>query len=318
MRGHAITRLSEMVNAVAFRLKWHVWVLSGAWLLILIGTAAAFDAACGNMATASSAVVQGFPAVVEVHSVGRATGTYRDSKLGGATWHLSSGEFMLSGRGVVMGQFVVTAAHVVYPSQVELRLHEHTLTVSSVVNVDQMTVYVSTGAGTERVRAEIVHLNHRFDLAILRPEVSLGLPAFPYRASVTWWRETAGEASSLLRTGDCVVALTAERNPYQVALPGSEPRAGRVVAPYAVSSESSVVTGLNVNTVTISTLLLPGDSGSPVVAFDAGKARLVGVAIATRHPFEAVSYISRLDPLLPILEALQTPPHAGVRVAQAR
>jgi hypothetical protein len=75
-----------------------------------------------------------------------------------------------------------------------------------------------------------------------------------------------------------------------------------------------VVAGLNANTVTISTLMLPGDSGSPVFAFDAGRPRLVGVVMATRYPFEAASYISRLDPILPILNALNTPGQPGIQV----
>jgi hypothetical protein len=183
--------------------------------------------------------------------------------------------------------------------------------------VEQTTVKVGGSVSTDGIPAEIVHLNHRFDLAILRPHVTESLHTLPYPPATTWWREISGEASSLLQSGNCVVMLTAERDAYQAALPGTTVHTARVVAPHPMSFEPSVVAGLNPNTVTISTALLPGDSGSPVVAFDAGKPLLVGVVIATRHPFEPVSYISRVDPLLPILEALQAPPGLGTHVAHA-
>jgi hypothetical protein len=64
--------------------------------------------------------------------------------------------------------------------------------------------------------------------------------------------------------------------------------------------------------------MLPGDSGSPMLAFDAGVPHLVGVVTATRYPFESMSYISRIDPLLPLLEALQTAPTFVAQVAQVQ
>lgn len=294
----------------------HLWVLAVVGALLLGRPAAAFDPACGEIPAVSSAVAEGFPAVVEVHTVGQATGTYKDRQSSDPTWHLGASAFTLKGRGFAVGQLIVTAAHVVYPSQVELRIQQDTTTASSVVMVQQLSVYIGATPDAGGVPADIVHLSHRFDLAILRPKVPLTLHTLPYYASATWWQE-AGVASSLLRKGSCVVVLAAERDIHQTPLPGSQPRSGHVVAPQAVSSESSVVAGLNPNTVTISTMMLPGDSGSPVIAFDAGTPRLVGVVIATRYPYEPASYISRLDPILPILEALQEPANALLHMAHA-
>jgi hypothetical protein len=312
-RSHTIQLQTVYREAV-----WRVWLLSVAWVLMLGGPAAAFDTACGKVSPAFFADDVGYPAVVEVSAVGQATGTYKDNTAPGATRRLVSGQFALSGRGFVVGQFVVTAAHVVYPSKVEYRIDQHVTSTSVVVSVDQTTIYVGGTADTGGMPAEIVHLSHRFDLAILRPEVPLLLQSFPYPPAVSWWSEFPGQASSLLRTGDCVIALAAERDANDAILPGFEARAGHVIAPHAVSSEPSVVAGLNPDTVTISTRLIPGDSGSPVIAFDGGTPRLVGVVTATRHPFEPVSYISRLDPILPILEALHAPVQPDTRLAQAR
>jgi hypothetical protein len=112
--------------------------------------------------------------------------------------------------------------------------------------------------------------------------------------------------------------MVPQRDTAQAALSGSQTRAGQVVAPHATSWQASVIAGLSPNTVTISTLMFPGDSGSPVLAFEGGKPRLVGVVIATRYPFETTSYISRLDPILPILEALQASRPLGTQVAHAQ
>jgi hypothetical protein len=291
------------------------------WTLSLIGTfsqvppAFAFDKACGAVSTRSTAAVEVLPTVVVIHTSGQATGTYSVVHQGVRQWRLEEGDFTLRGRGFVVGQLVVTAAHVVYPSQVELRLDPYMTTTTEVVSIQQTSVVVSDLQGTSPVPASIVHLNHRLDLAILRPQVPLQ-EAFPYPTTVTWWSEGTGEASSLLNTGDCIVALVAARDAMLIPLPQDEARQGSVLAPHAVSHQRSVIAGLSANTVSISTPVFPGDSGAPVVAFDAGEPRLVGVITATRQPFEAVSYISRLDPLLPILEALQGSAALPRQVAQ--
>ena len=307
-------RRQPRTRAVSILTVGRVWGLSMVFTLLWGSYAVAFDPTCGDLAAADAAA---FPSIVQVQTTGRATGTYQDRHTPNAAWQLGSGEFTLTGRGFVVGQLVVTAAHVVYPSKVELRLHQHASTVSSVVTVEQTTVRVGGSDSTNGIPAEIVHLSHRFDLAILRPHIPESLHAFPYRASATWWHELTGEASSLLRAGNCIAVLAAKRDANQAALPGTTVHTARVQAPHAVSFEPSVVAGLNPNTATIATPLLPGDSGSPVVAFDAGKPVLVGVVTATRHPFEPMSYISRIDPLLPMLEALQVPRPAGTHVAHA-
>jgi hypothetical protein len=297
---------------------WPVCVLIGVvWVFSLVRPGAAFDTSCQDIPAEPSVLAHGFPAVVAVHTTGRATGTYRDLQNSGITWRLGNGEFTITGRGFVVGQFVVTAAHVLYPAKLELR-HEEATTVSQVIAVDQTVIHIGAPAEHGGIPAEVVHINHRFDLAILRPQTPALLQSLPYRIAATWWYETPGEVSSVLRTGDCVVAMVPERDTEHTTLTGSQRRAGQVVAPNAFSSQSSVVQGLNANTVTISTLMFPGDSGSPVIAFEAGTPRLVGMVIATRYPFETTSYISRLDPLLPILEALHAAQQSGTRLAQVQ
>jgi Trypsin-like peptidase domain len=311
-------RQSKVRNTTATHTAlWHLLlVVSLLWPLVTAGQAGAFDATCGDLAADVPTAAPGFPAVVEIHAAGRATGTYRDRATSQGTWQVSSGQFTLTGRGVIVGQLIITAAHVVYPTKVELRPEQHAAVISPIVAVDHTAVSIRTATGD--VPADIVHLNHRFDLAILRPRETAPLPPLPFHTTETWWRETPGDVSSLLRPGDCIIALVPERDAHQDALPETAVRAGNIVAPHAASAVATVVTGLNPNTVTISTLMFPGDSGSPVLAFDAGIPQLVGIVTATRHPFEPVSYVSRLDPLLPILEALQNSLPSATRIAHAR
>ena len=125
------------------------------------------------------------------------------------------------------------------------------------------------------------------------------------------------QLSSLLHAADCVVIMTTERDDRRTLLPWDTVRDGRVVAPYAVSETPRDIAGLPPDPVTISTLLFPGDSGSPVLAFLEGRPWLVGIATATRYPVEPLSYISRIDPLLPILEALQESPFTLLQAWQS-
>jgi hypothetical protein len=284
--------------------------------LSLVGQAVAFDKTCSTLSEHSTAV-KATPLVVSVQTSGRATGTYMLVRQEVRQWRLEEGDFTLSGRGFVVGRFVVTAAHVVSPSKVELRLSPYVTTSAEIVSVQQSSVTVGDLHGPGRVAATIVYLNHRLDLAILRPQAP-PQDTFSYPTAVTWWGEGTGETSSLLNTGDCIVALVRARDAALTPLQQDEVREGNVLAPHAVSHQPSVVAGLSANTVSITMAVFPGDSGSPVVAFDAGEPRLVGVITATRQPFEAVSYISRLDPLLPILEALQTSAPSARRVARVK
>lgn len=316
-------RVSSMLTVTAVyilsrTIALRTWRLAVVCTLTLTGHTMAFDPSCGDLQSLDSVSSDRFSWVVTVHTVGRATGTYMASTEGAARWRIAMGDFALTGRGFVVGQLIVTAAHVVYPSRVEIRPDHQATRLAPVVAVHQTSVLIEAADRAGRVSAEIVHLNHRLDLAILRPEASLFLKAMPYRTATTWWSESPGEVSSLLSAGDCIVALVAARVDGHVISSRDAVRTGQVVLPRAVSSQHSVVVGLSPNTVTITTPLFPGDSGSPVMAFDAGQPRIVGVVTSTRHPYEALSYIGRLDPILPIIEALQMSAPTVAHLAQAR
>lgn len=275
-------------------------------LLCVLGSvviANAFDTSCGPFPERAAVPAGHYSPVLAVHTIGQATGAYRETRGHRTGWHIGTGDFRLRGQGIVVGQFIVTAAHVVYPQTVTL-LHNQQKTTSLVLAIKETTVHVGAPAQAAGIPAEIVHLSHRYDIAILQPTPHAALQSLEYVSSATWDRTRLAKGRSLLQPGTCVVALVPGRRLSRLVRGHVAARGGRVVDAYAVAAASSIVAGLNPNTVTISTPVFPGDSGSPVLAFVAGEPRLVGVVTATRHPFEAKSYFSRIDPLLPMLGAL--------------
>jgi hypothetical protein len=80
---------------------------------------------------------------------------------------------------------------------------------------------------------------------------------------------------------------------------------GKVLAKVPVATNSMTQTKLNVNMFTTDLAVQPGDSGSPVLALRAGKPVLVGLVSATMYPTALFTYVSRIDPLLALADALQ-------------
>ena len=80
---------------------------------------------------------------------------------------------------------------------------------------------------------------------------------------------------------------------------------GKVLAKVPVATNNLTQTKLNVNMFTTDLVVQPGDSGSPVLALQAGKPVLVGLVAATMYPTAMFTYVSRIDPLLALADALQ-------------
>ena len=107
-----------------------LWVLSLMGVFSWVGHAGAFDQACGVLFAPHRATEEAV--VVAVQTSGRATGTYMEVQQGMRQWRLAEGDFTLTGRGFIVDQFVVTAAHVVSPAKVDLRLNAYITTTTEV------------------------------------------------------------------------------------------------------------------------------------------------------------------------------------------
>ena len=168
-----------------------VWALSGLWSLVLLGQAVGFDQVCGVLPGWSSAPTAQRSPVVTVHATGRATGTYMAQQEAGPRWRLGMGHFTSTGHGVLVGSFVVTAAHVVYPSKVEIPVHQWGAILTPVVSIVESTVTVRVQQEAGAIPADIVHLNHHADLAILYPKTPTAVQPLEYPATETWLPEIA-------------------------------------------------------------------------------------------------------------------------------
>jgi hypothetical protein len=72
-----------------------------------------------------------------------------------------------------------------------------------------------------------------------------------------------------------------------------------------VATNSLTQTKLNVNMFTTDLAVQPGDSGSPVLALQGGKPVLIGMVSATMYPTAMFTYVTRIDPLLALAQALR-------------
>ncbi|MDZ4285149.1 MAG: hypothetical protein U1A28_04965, partial [Patescibacteria group bacterium] len=141
--------------------------------------------------------------IVSVRTEGMAAGVVRDKGAG----RIATGTFKLEGRGVIIGSFVVTAAHVVIPDKVEVMepFDEHV----PLVRVLRREIYVAHAHNPPLwVQVTEVYLNRKDDLAILAISKMDPIPVEP---QVTWWQET-GAISDRMVKDKCVAVLVPPRH----------------------------------------------------------------------------------------------------------
>jgi hypothetical protein len=108
-----------------------------------------------------------------------------------------------------------------------------------------------------------------------------------------------------LQAGDCVAAIVTLRNDSLDDTGQDRLVVGKVLAKVPVATNSLTQTKLNVNMFTTDLPVQPGDSGAPVLALLADKPVLVGLVSATMYPTAAFTYVTRIDPMLALADALR-------------
>jgi hypothetical protein len=108
-----------------------------------------------------------------------------------------------------------------------------------------------------------------------------------------------------LQAGDCVAALVTVRADKRHDSGQDRLVLGKVLAKVPVATNSLTQTKLNVNMFTTDLAVQPGDSGAPVLALRAGQPVLVGLVSATMYPTAMFTYVTRIDPLIALAEALR-------------
>jgi len=238
--------------------------------------------------------------IVRVETFGAAKGVLPSVAVGKTK--VGSGLFEMAGSGfVVKGNYIITAAHVVMPDAVKIKTSEHVFWIVPVLNVIWKKIIVD-----DYLEVEVVWVDVRTDLAVLKPlfkEHTLKPLPFPM-------------GSRFLKAGDATSVMAKEMKEDGF---GSwwELRQGKVISPYPDSPVPVPGTmrdiyqaALETTDVTISNKLYPGDSGSPLIAYDNGQPIIIGVV--TKMMFVRVGpddfivhyYAARIDQAARVIYSL--------------
>jgi hypothetical protein len=206
---------------------------------------------------------------------------------------------------VLHPQILATVAHALTPDVVEVQVPSHARVQTVPLRVTSMTVAARTAPGAEEVLARVAHMNEPYDLALVQADASQLLHPLPFPAVLSYGMGDPDKPVGGLEAGDCVAAIISSRHGEAQNTRASRLIVGKVLARVPVATNSLTQTKLNVNMFTTDLAVQPGDSGSPVLAIQAGKPVLVGLISATMYPSALFTYVSRIDPLLALADALR-------------
>jgi hypothetical protein len=225
----------------------------------------------------------------------------------GAQREITEVPFSQDARAVVLHpQILATVAHALTPDVVEVYVAQQQANVHTVpLRVTQATIVARTAPHRAGVPAEVAHMNTPYDLAIVQAEASQALQPLPYPAVLSYGTGDSERPTGGLQAGDCVAALVTSRNEKVQDTGQDRLVVGKVLARVPVATNSMTQTKLNVNMFTTDLAVQPGDSGSPVLALRGGKPVLVGLVAATMNPTALFTYVTRIDPLLALADALR-------------
>lgn len=256
--------------------------------LFLVGSSIAFDKTAGKFpefegwvkgAESTPVLSDGW---VDVTIIGHAEGLYWDwdAKTSTVFVRRGTGLFAQSGSGFhIGGGYIITNAHVIKPHRLTIQLtpgvYINTI-IDKVTNIDYMIGSEVLGKN----QASLVWINEEQDLALLwvNLKVTPYLKDYGYRTTWTW-----GEEGSLIQEGDVVATVVKVRDVNGSKLWHYEIRYGKVIAPKPVlppDLPSDFLPWFSLYDFTIDIVLYPGDSGSPIFAFDNGKPVIIGLGRA--------------------------------------
>lgn len=225
----------------------------------------------------------------------RAVGVYGQE---GSTFYVGNGYF-------------VTNTHVIEPAMITIEITNTFSVITYPVKIISRVIMVGQGTGLGSAPAELIYVDEERDIAIIR--VIGNWPAFidpGYRPEFT--RDYSGDK---LFPGMPVAVIVAVRNAPELGdidkTPWFEVRYGTIVAGNVVLPEglpAEILPWFSMNDVTMTTIIYPGDSGSPVFAWIEGKPVIIGVARAAGgvRDFETgelhyFSYFTRIDIVVPFV-----------------
>jgi hypothetical protein len=215
--------------------------------------------------------------------------------------------FAQDARGIVLSPHVLaTVAHALTPDVVEVAVAQQAKVQTVPMRVTNMTLVARTAPGEEGVPAQVAHVNTPYDLALAQADSQQSLQPLPYPAVLSYGTGDPEKPTGGLQAGDCVVTLVTSWNGKAHDTGQDHLVIGKVLAKVPVATNYLTQTKLNVNMFTADLAVQPGDSGSPVFALQAGKPVLIGLISATMYPTATFTYVTRIDPLLALAEALRS------------
>ena len=241
--------------------------------------------------------------ITQVTCWGTAEGFYPDlDKDGNLVAKRASGIYGQEGSGFYMGNgYWVTNFHVINPDSVRIQVSRSVTYITSPIKILSRTITIGQNTGLGSVQAELVWSDQELDLAVL--QVVGNWAAFIDPGYRPGWTRQMGE--DMLYPGVSVAVIVAMRNDDGDKIWTFEVRYGQIVEGRAVlpgELPDDILPWFSLNDVTMTTMIYPGDSGSPVFAFINGKPVIIGVARAlasyydwTEGTIYYYSYFTRID-----------------------
>jgi hypothetical protein len=272
-------------------------------LLLFASVAFPYDKEPGNFKEFDEEYVDLSTTIVDVVTAGHGTGIIQDEQ---GEWVERRGSFELRAVGFVMGRnFVVTAAHVITPKRVLIQTGKWNYWETSIINILSRTISIGDHTGGS-VPAYVYYEDQQNDLAILRFHQA---PCFTPLDYLIEWTQTffftpiGWIQYDSLEEGDAVAVIVRQRDEMGELGSWFEVRYGTVISTGVAGIPTEYLPYFVPGDFTTDIVLYPGDSGSPMFAFDGGEPIIVGIGrAATQVDDDTVySYATRTDSLKRII-----------------
>jgi hypothetical protein len=206
------------------------------------------------------------------------------------------GRFGMEGSGFIVNNYIITAAHVVNPTEVLIRCSDNSQFWGPLVHVKDMSIIVGG------FPARVFSINIEEDWAILvfdGPALWFQNLKMQCTDTIHYFLTIFGwYAENQLHPGDMLIAIVRVRDAAGDRTSLSEIRIGKVLSdkPIVPPGYEDQLPWFNLNDFTMDINLLPGDSGSPILGFIDGVPYIVGVGRAAAYINDQVySYATRID-----------------------
>ncbi len=199
-------------------------------------------------------------------------------------------QYELKGSGVVVGRFILTVEHVVTLHGIKIQTPTGVLE-PPVKKVEEVT-YLRWGGGEHDLK--VMYRNKDDDIALFELPLGVSPPSYPYEV---------GDSDDL-RVGNYIYVVG---NPMNLGINVREGIVSALIAPDQISR----IDAKGKNAFMVSNGLVPGDSGTPVIAIRDGRFELVGLSQGTFVGNTRLGWVIRINAIRGLLSAANAIPDEG-------